>query len=138
MRPPEIVAFDVPEHPTCMDAVLAAAGAIPVDWPYKTECCGAGLSITNADVVCRLGHRLLSMARQAGADCLAVACPMCQVNLDLRQTDIHRAYGGVSEIPVLYVTQLLGLALGLAPEALGLDALSVSPTSLLRQNGVCA
>jgi heterodisulfide reductase subunit B len=136
MRPPEIVAFDVAEHPTCMDSILAAAGASPVDWPYKTECCGAGLSITNADVVCRLGHRLLSMARQAGANCLAVACPMCQVNLDLRQADIHKSYGDLPDTPVLYVTQLLGLALGLAPDALGLDALSVSPTLLLRRGEV--
>jgi heterodisulfide reductase subunit B2 len=135
MRPPEIVAFDVPEHPTCMDDILEAAGATPVPWPFKTECCGAGLSITNTDVVCRLGHRLLSMAHQAGANCLAVACPMCQVNLDLRQTDIHKAYGDVPRTPVLYLTQLLGLALGLSPEALGLDALSVSPTALLRHEG---
>jgi heterodisulfide reductase subunit B2 len=134
MRPAEIVAFDVPEHPTCMDDILEAAGATPVQWPFKTECCGAGLSITNADVVCRLGHRLLSMAHQAGANCLAVACPMCQVNLDLRQADVHKTYGGVPKTPVLYVTQLVGLALGLSPQALGLDALSVSPTSLLRHD----
>jgi heterodisulfide reductase subunit B2 len=133
MRPPEIVAFDEPEHPTCMDDILEAAGATPVQWPFKTECCGAGLSITDADVVCRLGHRLLSMAQQAGANCLAVACPMCQVNLDLRQKDIHKAYGDVPRTPVLYVTQLVGLALGLSPQALGLDALSVAPTSLLPQ-----
>ncbi len=73
------------------------------------------------------------MAAQAGADCLAVACPMCQVNLDLRQADIHKAYGDIPQIPALYVTQLLGLALGLAPDALGLDALSISPASALRQ-----
>ena len=75
-RPPEIVAFDNPEHPTCMDDLVAAAGAEPVDWPYKTECCGASLSMTRSDVVSRLGHKLLSMARQAGAECIAVACPV--------------------------------------------------------------
>ena len=72
---------------------MAAAGAEPVDWPYKTECCGGSLSMTHSAVVARLGHRLLAMAREAGADCLAVACPLCQVNLDLRQADATKAHG---------------------------------------------
>ena len=62
-RPPEIVAFDDPEHPTAMDDLVAALGAEPVEWPYKTECCGASLSMTHSNVVGRLGHRLLDMAR---------------------------------------------------------------------------
>ena len=124
-RPPEIVAFDDAEHPASMDALAAAAGAEPVEWPFKTECCGAGLSMTNSGVVARLSHKLLSMARAAGADCLAVACPLCHVNLDLRQADAAMAHGAFQPTPVLYVTQLLGLALGLPPENLGLDALTV-------------
>ena len=89
-RPPEVVAFDEPEHPTCMDDLLAAVGARPVDWPYKTECCGAALSMTNSDVTDRLGYKLLWMAREAGAECISVACPLCQINLDLRQADIKK------------------------------------------------
>ena len=135
-RPPEIVAFDNPEHPTCMDDLLAAAGAEPVEWPFKTECCGAGLSITRSEVVGRLAHRLLSMARDAGADCLAVACPLCESNLDLRQADVRKRHGDISETPILYVTQLLGLALGLSSEELGLDALMVSAGPLLAGIGV--
>ncbi|MFH1741506.1 MAG: CoB--CoM heterodisulfide reductase iron-sulfur subunit B family protein, partial [bacterium] len=73
-RPPEIVAFDDAEHPTCMDNLVRAVGAEPVDWPYKTECCGAGLSLTRSDIACRLGYKLLTMAREAGAQCLSVAC----------------------------------------------------------------
>jgi heterodisulfide reductase subunit B len=132
-RPPDVVAFDDPEHPTCMDELVEAAGAEPVEWPYKTECCGASLSLTNAPVVARLGHRLISMARQAGAQCIAVACPLCQVNLDLRQSDASKAYGEIPATPVLYITQLLGLALGLEPDDLGLDALTVSADDLLKQ-----
>jgi heterodisulfide reductase subunit B len=135
-RPPEIAAYDDPEHPTCMDDLLAAAGAEPVEWPFKTECCGASLSITNSDVVCRLGHKLLSMAREAGAECVAVACPMCQVNLDLRQADARNAHGDFPPTPVPYVTQLLGIALGLAPEELGLEALTVSADALLLARSV--
>lgn len=131
-RPPEIVAFDDPEHPTVMERLLEAAGAEPVRWPFATECCGAGLSLTHPDVVCRLGHRLLSMARAAGADLVAVACPMCQMNLDLRQKDAAEAHGPLPETPIPYITQLLGLALGLEPAELGLGALFVAPNLLGR------
>ena len=132
-RPPEIVAFDNPENPTSMDDLMAAIGAEPVSWPFKTECCGASLSMTHSHVVSRLGFKLLSMARQAGAECLAVACPLCQVNLDLRQADASQAYGEIPSTPVLYVTQLLGLALGLSFEELGLQALTVSAKGLLEK-----
>jgi len=137
-RPPQIVAFDDAEHPRCMDDVVAAAGAEPVEWPFRTECCGASLSISNAEVVGRLGHRILSMARRAGAECLVVACPLCQVNLDLRQADARKAHGELPDTPVLYVTQLLGLALGLEPDDLGLGALMVSADSRLQAMGMGA
>jgi heterodisulfide reductase subunit B2 len=137
-RPPGIVAFDNAEHPTCMDELVSAAGAEPVDWPYKTECCGASLSMTHLGVTTRLGHRLLSMARRAGAECIVVACPLCQVNLDLRQADAGKAHGELPATPVLYITQLLGLALGLTPDALGINALTVSADSLWNGRGVGA
>jgi heterodisulfide reductase subunit B len=130
-RPPEVVAFDDAEHPRSMDDLVAVTGAEPVDWPFKTECCGASLSMTRCEVVARLGHRLLSMARQAGAECIAVACPLCQVNLDLRQSDAAKTRVAIPPTPVLYVTQLVGLALGLSAKELGLDALTVSAKSLL-------
>lgn len=156
-RPPEVVAFDDVEHPHSMDDLIAAAGAEPVDWPLKTECCGASLSMTNSNIVARLGYRLLSMARQAGAECIAVACPLCQLNLDLRQADARKVgregnpclceapggplpqfgtapfsdYGELPETPVLYFTQLLGLALGLSVRELGIKALTVSASRLL-------
>lgn len=132
-RPPEIVAFDHSEHPTCMEQLLSAVGAEPVEWPFKTECCGAALSITRGAVVDRLGHKLLTMARRAGAECLAVACPLCEANLDLRQTDAAKSHGRFPDTPILYVTQLLGLALGLSSEAVGLDALFVPAEGLLAE-----
>jgi len=137
-RPPEVAAFDNAEHPTCMDDLLVAAGAEPVDWPYKTECCGAALSIANSDVVLRLTHKLLAMAREAGADCIAVACPLCQSNLDLRQEDAVKAHGALPPTPVLYVTQLLGLALGLSRKDVAIDALMVSAEPLLANLGAAA
>jgi heterodisulfide reductase subunit B len=133
-RPPEVVAFDDAEHPTAMDRLVAALGAEPVDWPYKTECCGASLSMTHVEIVSRLGYRLIRMAREAGAQCIAVACPLCQVNLDLRQADAAAAHGDLPATPVMYITQLLGLALGLSAKGLGLKALSVSAEDLLNSS----
>ena len=132
-RPPEIVAFESADHPTSMDRLLEAAGANPVDWPFKAECCGAGLSMSRPDATARLTARLLSMAREAGADCLALACPMCHVNLDLRQHDALATLSENVETPILYLTQLLGLSLGLSGEELGLKALNVSAAPLLEK-----
>ncbi len=137
-RPPEVVAFDDPEHPTCMDELVKAAGAEPVDWPYKTECCGASLSISKTETVNRLGNRLLTMAHRAGAECIVVACPLCQLNLDFRQAEAKKGQGNLPDIPVIYITQLLGLALGLEPGALGLEALTISAAPLSARRAVAA
>ncbi len=134
-RPPEVVAFEDAENPKSMEELLKAAGAEGIDWPYKTECCGASIALSNPAMTNRLGHRLLAMAEQAGADCVAVACPLCQMNLDLRQADIKKAHGGVNGLPVVYITQILGLALGLTPDELGLGALTVDAKVLLEKRG---
>lgn len=137
-RPAAVTNFDDPENPTLMDSVLEAAGASVVDFPYKTECCGAGYGITDVGVVSRLSERLLSMAEASGANCIATACPLCQMNLDLRQNEIgelnHKPFG----LPVFFFTQLLGIALGLAPASLGIKGLVVSPAQLLHNLGISA
>jgi heterodisulfide reductase subunit B len=135
-RPPEVVSFDDPEHPTCMDKLVHATGAEPIEWPYKTECCGASLSMTNSAVVGRLGHKLLSMAQRAGANCIVVGCPLCQINLDLRQADAKKAHGELPDMPILYITQILGLALGLSADELGIGAQTVSVSPLLKKCGL--
>jgi heterodisulfide reductase subunit B len=89
--------------------------------------------MSRPDATARLTARLLSMAREAGADCLALACPMCHVNLDLRQQDALATLSEKVETPVLYLTQLLGLSLGLSGEELGLKALTVSAAPLLQK-----
>jgi heterodisulfide reductase subunit B len=131
VRPPEVVAFDDPENPSLMDKLAATLGAQPVDWSYKTECCGASLSLTRTDVVLRLAGDILQTAKDAGADCLMVACPLCQSNLDLRQAQINKRYKTDFHLPIVYFTQLLGLALGIPPQQLGLDKLIVSPAKVL-------
>jgi len=130
-RPPKVVAFDHSEHPTALDGLIATIGAQPVEWPAKVECCGAGLALTSPDVVRQLVPKILEMAERAGAQCMAVACPLCQSNLDLRQRESLRPAGRNPSLPVFYFTQLLGLALGLEPEALGVNKLVVSPHAII-------
>ena len=137
-RPPEITNFDDAENPTLMDSLMSASGADAIDWPHKTECCGASYSITDVSIVHQLTGDILSMAKSAGADCIVTACPLCQMNLDMRQKDIETQRSQKLDLPVFYFTQLLGLALGLSPEALGLKSLVVDPLPMLRAKGLLA
>ena len=131
VRPAEVMGFDDPEDPTSMDQLVEAMGGVSLDWPHKVECCGGGLSMTRTDLVLKLSDSILDMARQAGADCMVVACPMCQVNLDLRQIDIEKQLGRRHDMPILYITQLLGLCMGIAPDQLGLGKLMISPDRIV-------
>lgn len=122
-RPPGLMAFDDPENPVVMDELLRACGAEIVDFPFKTECCGAAFAMPKLEVMTRLSGRILDMARKCGADCVAVACPLCQMNLDLRQGQVNAATGSDLRLPVPYFTQLMALALGLPDESVRLDKL---------------
>jgi heterodisulfide reductase subunit B len=131
VRPPKILKFDDPENPTSLDRLVTTLGGQSLDWPCKVECCGGGLSLSRTDVVVQLTDSILDMAQRSGADCIAVSCPMCQVNLDLRQQDIHQQTGRNYQMPIVYITQLLGLCLGLRPEELGFGKLMVPATAVL-------
>lgn len=120
-RPPDVLRFDDCEQPSSMETLLASLGAAPVEWNYKTECCGAGMTMCNEDTVLSLSHKILSNAEQHGANCVVVACPMCHVNLDMKQADVERRYGVQHGMVVYYLSDLVGLALGLDEEALGID-----------------
>ncbi len=117
VRPPRALETDERiEDPQSLDELVRALGGEPVEWPHKTECCGAGLSLTRTDVVRKLSGDILKMARDCGADCLVCACPLCMTNLDMRQSESLKAAGEQFRMPVLYFTELMGLAMGL-PEA---------------------
>ncbi len=133
VRPPKVVNFDDPENPKSLDKLVKAAGGESVDWPYKVECCGGGLSLSRTDVVVNLTDSILGMAKSSGADCIAVSCPMCQVNLDLRQQDITKETGKNYQMPIVYITQLLGLALGISSKSLGFNKLMVAATRVLEK-----
>ncbi len=133
VRPPKILKFDDPENPTSLDRLVTAMGGTSLEWPSKVECCGGGLSLSRTDVVVELSGSIIDMAASVGADCIAVSCPMCQVNLDLRQQDINRQTGKNYQIPIVYITQLLGLCLGIGPGELGFDKLMVPATNVLKK-----
>jgi heterodisulfide reductase subunit B len=133
VRPPSILKFDDPENPKSLDRLVTAMGGQSLDWPCKVECCGGGLSLSRTDVVVQLTEGILEMACAAGADCIAVSCPMCQVNLDLRQQDINKQTGKNYQVPVVYITQLLGLCLGIGPGELGFEKLMVPAANVLKQ-----
>ena len=135
-RPPEIMQFDDAENPTTMDGLLETAGATVVDWPHKTECCGASFSITDVGLVVELTDKILAMAKAAGVDCIATACPLCQLNLDMRQKDVEAKLGRKYDLPVFYFTQLMGLAMGCSPKEVGLQQLVIDPQPLLKAKGL--
>ncbi len=130
-RPAAFAQFDDPENPTSMDRLLEAAGATVPPFPFKTECCGATYGVTRNDIVGKLTGRILDMAVRLGAHAIAVACPLCQQNLDLRQSQVNRFWKRSFNLPVVYLPQLLGLALGLEAKALGLDRLFVNADGLV-------
>jgi heterodisulfide reductase subunit B len=131
VRPNEVTKLDDPENPTFLDKLVTSLGAESLDWPHKVECCGGGLSMSRTDIVVSLTDSILEMARASGAQCIAVACPMCQINLDLRQLDIKKQMGKSYDMPIVYITQLLGLCLGIPPEKLGFNKLMVSPSTVI-------
>ncbi len=130
LRPPEVARFDDPEDPSSMEEVVAAAGATPVKWGKRTDCCGAGMSLSRTGSVVRLGRSILESAKAAGAQAVVVACPMCHSNLDLRQSAMERR-GAPLDMPILFITQLVGLALKVDPSELGLKRHFVSADGML-------
>ena len=120
VRPNKILRYDRAEDPVSMDEVITKIGGTPVDFPFKTECCGAGLSISRTDIVAKLSGRIIEDAEHRGAEAIMVACPMCHSNLDMRRPDINAYWKKKFDIPVMFITQAIGLAIGLTPEKVGL------------------
>lgn len=120
VRPAKVLKFDRAEDPQSMDELMKKIGAETIDWPDKVECCGAGLSVSRTDLVAKLSGKILESATRRGAELIIVACPMCHSNLDMRRTDIEKITAKSYQIPVLYITEAIGLALGLSEKELGL------------------
>ena len=137
-RMPESLRIDKTEYPMLLDDLMLAVGAEPLDWPYKTECCGAALTLAEQKTVVRLSGDIVQIAKENGADVLAVACPLCQANLDMYQTEAEKLLNTQLSVPVLYFSQLMGLAMGIPVEELCLDKVIVDPLPLLTEKGFIA
>jgi len=121
VRPYKMLNYDRPEDPQSMDLAMSKIGAAPIYYPFKTECCGAGLSISQTDIVSKLSGKIIEDAESRGAEAIIVACPMCHSNLDMRRNDINKYWGKKFSIPVLFLTQAIGLAVGLPAKKVGLN-----------------
>jgi heterodisulfide reductase subunit B len=119
VRPPNLVHYDRYEDPMIMEEFVKVLGGKPIEWGFKTECCGAGLSVTRTDLVGKLSGKIVEDAVSRGAEALIAACPMCQSNLDMRRKSINNYLGEKVDIPVMYITQAIGLAMGIEPRKLG-------------------
>ncbi len=136
VKPVQVTHFDDPENPRSLDDILEALDVKVLDWDFKTECCGAGLSLSKTEKVCELSGRLIREATWRGADALVVVCQLCQANLDMRQGEIGKRDNTKYNLPIIYFTQIMGLALGLDPRALGLNHHLVDPLPMLKKKGL--
>ncbi|TES88822.1 MAG: heterodisulfide reductase subunit B [Dehalococcoidia bacterium] len=131
VRPPELVAFDDPENPQCLDTLLDTLGAEVRDWSGKVDCCGGSLSLSKREIASHLVAELVEMAGRAGAEAMVTACPLCHANLEMRQTGADG-----DKLPVFYFTELIGLALGIAEARAWLGKHLISPSGLLASHGL--
>jgi len=123
--------FDDPEFPTTMDELFKALGADVVDYPGKVKCCGGMMMMTKEDAALRMCHELLKTAADREADVIVAACPLCEMNLEAYQPRVNATFHTNFNIPVMYFTQLAGLAFGVEPSKLAIDKQVVSCDGLL-------
>ena len=129
LRPPDVCRFDDAENPVLLDKILATLGAEVRPWSFKTDCCGGSLTISKTQIVVGMVDRLMEMAREAGANCLVTACPVCMANLDMRSSEGNG-------LPVFYFTELAALAMGLEGPEGWFSLHRTDPRSLLQGLGL--
>ena len=129
VRPPRLIEFDDPEHPVVMDQILRALGAEVKGWSYAVDCCGGSLALPRTDIATRLATNLARHACEAGAEALVTACPLCQMNLEMRQSN-------QPQLPIFYFTELMGLAFGLSDVVGWFKKHLIDPRVVLRLAGV--
>lgn len=130
---PQELACDDAEDPVMMDKILTALGAEVLPWSAKTECCGASHTASEPSIGVKMTDKILLAAQKSGADCIATACPMCMGNLDMRQEEAKKKYNHDYNLPIYYFTELLGLALGIAPKTMGSDRHFVPAMEILEK-----
>ncbi len=127
--------FDSPERPVGLDDLVHVLGAEIVDYPMKAKCCGGAMALSHSEVTARLTGNVLLSAKESRADIVTLACPMCHTALDAYQAKAERVLHRALDLPVVYFTQLMGLAFGLDPTSLGFERHMVSPQAQLARLG---
>ncbi|MFN2234122.1 MAG: CoB--CoM heterodisulfide reductase iron-sulfur subunit B family protein [Anaerolineales bacterium] len=130
-RPAKMGSFDSNEYPTSMDEIMRALGATVVDFPLKAACCGGHMTQISEDVALDMMRRILKNATDNRADLIVTLCPMCQFNLDAYQESVNKKFGTKYNLPILYFTQMIGLALGMSEQELGIGKELVSAKAAL-------
>ena len=127
--------LDSADYPVILDQLLASLGAEPVTWAMKARCCSASLILGRLDIALDLMADILKCAADAGAEAIATVCPMCHINLETQMARVNKEYGFDLNLPVLFFTQLMGVALGVDEAQLGLDKGFIDPRPLLNRAG---
>jgi heterodisulfide reductase subunit B len=127
VRHPKVTQLDDPENPQYLDRLMKTLGAQPVEWSFKIDCCGADLALTYGNVVKKLVGRIVSMAKEAGAQCVVTSCGLCQANLEMRQE---------IGLPVFYFTELMGVAFDVEKRDGWWKKHMISPKGLLESLGL--
>lgn len=127
VRHPKVTHLDDPENPQSLDRLMKSLGAEPVEWSYKIDCCGADLALTHGDIVKKLVGKIVSMAEEAGAQCIVTSCGLCQANLEMRQE---------IGLPVFYFTELMGIAFDVENREKWWSKHMISPKKLLESLGL--
>jgi len=123
--------FDDPEFPKSLDSLIESLGAEAVPFALKARCCGGAFIISEEDMALELIRKLLDNALENGAQCMITPCPLCQTNLDVYQGKVNSKFKTKFNLPILFPSQLMGVAFGLAPRSLGLGKNAVSPNKVL-------
>jgi succinate dehydrogenase / fumarate reductase cytochrome b subunit len=130
-RPPEVNDLENPDDPDELEKLIEVLGATPVRYDDRLKCCGFPIAMVNKKNSMQLGGNAIVSAQQAGADAMVTPCPLCHLNLDAYQPDIESRVGRKLGMPILHITQLVAMALGVSKDALRLDTHIVRPTGML-------
>lgn len=131
--PSDMPVSDSVENPVAMEGLLKSIGAEPLDWGYKTDCCGASASVNDADMALKLMSKIFKDALARGANCFVTTCPMCQLNLDAYQDEVREKYGIAKSLPVYFITELIGISMGMDPLGMQVDRHFTEALGLLKE-----
>lgn len=136
LRPSKVIKFDDPFHPSKVDEIVKACGAEPVDYTEKLLCCGHGVSNESVEIAASMNQKKYKSAAAAGAHAFVVLCPSCYLRLENGQRDVKKQFGEDIKVPILYLTDLVALALGASGEDIGLKDHRPNPAKTLEEIGI--